>query len=276
MAITITGAAATAPVAPTESKPIAEAVAAAKAPEAAPPKDPRLEAFERKEKQIRRMQMQLQQERKNLEAKANQYNTDYVPKSKLTEDPLSVLTENGITYEKLTELMLNSNSNDPAMKALRADINALKAAQVSAQNAQAEATTAQYQQALKQIGTEVKLLCDSGEEFEMVKNSNAYDAVVELIEQTFNKDGYLMDVKEAANQVETYLLEEAYKMSQFKKVQARLAPKAPAEDTAQKAPQTPGMKTITHQATQAPAARRSTEKERIERAKAAFYGKLNQ
>jgi hypothetical protein len=256
------------------------AVENARAPEANPPKDERTESLLRKEKQIRKMQQQLAQERQAWEAKQNQYVTDYVPKSRLMDDPLAVLQEAGIDQAKLTEMMMSTTRDDPTIRALKAELRALKDSQIAAQKAAEEQSSQQYQQAIKQIGSEVKMLVDHDETFEMIKNSESYDAVVELIEQTFNKDGYLMDVKEAAQQVETYLLDEAYKVAQFKKVQARLAPK-PAEENAEPGKPNPGapsgMKTITHQSTQSPASpKKLTEKERIERAKAAFFGKLNQ
>lgn len=241
--------------------------------------DPKLEAFAKRERQLRKMQQQLQQEKAQWEAKLRQYETDYVPKSRLSEDPIGTLTDLGLDYNKLTEILLNNpTSQDPAIRALRAELKALKDAQSQAKQAAEEATQQQYQQALKAIGNEVKMLVDSDTEYEMIKASGAQDAVVELIEQTFNEQGYLMDVAEAAKQVENYLVEEAHRMAQLKKVQSRLTPKTEAATPTppkQQTQQQQGMKTLTNAVNQQSAPKRLTDKERIERAKLAFMGKLN-
>jgi aspartokinase len=120
----------------------------------------------------------------------------------------------------------------------------------------------------------VKHLVDKDPEFESIKESQAYDAVVELIEQTFNTEGRLMSVAEAAKEVENHLVEQAFKMSQWKKVQARMQPKVEAPQEVQK-PQTmepkPAIRTLSNDLTQQSSGR-MTEKQRIARAMAAFNG----
>lgn len=229
--------------------------------------------FVRKERQIRKMQQELARERQEFEAKSKQYETDYVPRSKLKQDPLSVLMEEGITYDQLSEMMLQAPSiNDPATKSLYNKIKELETKQTQAERSQQEQVKKQYEAAINQINTQVKLLVDSDPEFESIKSAEAHDAVVELIEQTFQTEGYLMDVATAAKEVENHLVEQAYRMAQLKKVQARLAPKTetPVENKA--APDAkPAIKTLTNAMPSAPA-KRTTEKERIARAMAAFNG----
>jgi hypothetical protein len=85
-----------------------------------------------------------------------------------------------------------------------------------------------------------------------------------------------LDIEDAARQVEEHLVEEAYKLAQLSKVQSRFKPAAP--DSA-KAPtqQQQGLKTLTNSVTQdQPTNTRLTDKQRRERAVAAFMGKLNQ
>lgn len=238
--------------------------------------DNKSDIFARKERQIRQMQRQLQADKQAWEAEKTKYATEYIPKSRVKEDPLAVLAEEGLTTDKLTEMLLNAQqSQDPAVRALAAEIKALKQQQSDAQKKAEEATTQQYQQALKQITNEVKMMVDGDVEFDSIKQAGLYDAVVELIEQTFNDTGVLMEVKDACTEVENYLVEEALKMAQLRKVKERLQPKqeeaTPAEPTQK---QTQQLKTLTNSVSQQ-SPRRSSEKERKERAIAAFYGKLN-
>ena len=96
------------------------------------------------------------------------------------------------------------------------------------------------------------------------------EAVVELIEQTFNSTGELMDIADAASKVEAHLLLEAEKMSKYKKLQklkTEQQTQAPEQQTQASKP----IKTLTN-AVQAQPTKRLSEKERIARAMAAFHG----
>lgn len=241
--------------------------------------DPRLEQLTRKEKQLHALRKQIDDERKALQSREEDYKTNYIPKNRLTEDPLSVLNEAGVSYDKLTEMLLSQpNADDPAIKTLLNKIKAIEDRQEQATKQAAEQTQKQYEQALNQIRNEVKLTVDSAPEFETIKEMGMQDAVVELIEQTFTNEGYLMDIEKAAQEVENHLLEEAYKMAQLKKVQSRLQPKQEQNSPApaSKQNQAPGpIKTLTN-SMQTQTTKGMTAKERRERAIAAFHGKLNQ
>lgn len=266
--------------------PVAAAVEAVRQPDtkvteetvAAPAVDPKIEAFARKERQIRKMQQELTREREAMTAKQKEYETNYIPKSRLTEDPMSVLTEAGVSYDKLTELLLNQpNQNDPTIRALRAEIKALADKQNNAEKQAQEAISQQYEQAKKQIAMEAKLLVDSDPEFETIKAEGLHEAVTELIIEAFNREGHLMDVAEAAKEVENHLVERGFKMAQYGKVKARLAPKTEPAVTVPKVEKQSqaSIKTLTNRVSQEPTSK-SSEKAKRERAIAAFYGKLNQ
>lgn len=251
-------------------------------PQAAPADD----AFIQKERKFRKMQRELEAREQALALKEKQYSEEwmpktelnkYVPRSRFEDDPLGTLTELGLDQDKLTQLLISGhNTQDPMIKALRAEIRAIKEAQENSKKQQEEETSSRYQQALKQIGSEVNSLVERSPEFEMIKNSSMQDAVVELIEQTWKTTGTLLDVEDAAKQVEEHLVEEIYKQAQSAKVQSRFKSKAP--ESAPVPPQKQaGMKTLTNSVTQdAPTNTRLTEKQRKERAMAAFYNKLNQ
>ena len=70
--------------------------------------------------------------------------------------------------------------------------------------------------------------------------------VVRLITQTYDKDGVLMTVEQAADEVENYLVEENYSMaSKISKIKKRLQESATTEKTGQ-TQQTQRMNTLTN------------------------------
>ncbi len=246
--------------------------------ESPPASNPGMDLMAKKERQLRKMQQDLQKQKQELETRAKSYETDYIPRSKLKEDPWSVLQNEGMDYDQLTQQLLQQ-PQDPATKALMSKIKALEEKQLAVERQAQEATQAQYTQAIKQISNDVKMLIDADAEYESVKSlgQSGIDAVVELIEQTFQTDGYLMDHAEAAAKIENYLVEEGYKMAQLKKVQARLAPKAPEVPVpqAKQASKAPTVTTLTH-GMQTQTKPSTDAKARRERALAAFHGKLNE
>lgn len=85
-----------------------------------------------------------------------------------------------------------------------------------------------------------------------------------------------MDVSTAAKQVEDYLVEEGLKLARLEKVKAKLNPvvEVQAQEQVKQQADTK-LTTLTNKIPTKPAGRLS-EKERKERAIAAFMGKLNQ
>lgn len=238
--------------------------------------NPQMEAFARKERQLRKMQMELQSEKARLEQEAGKYKTDYLPKSRLQEDPMSVLAEMGYDRNKLSELLLNEpDMNDPVVRRFQSKIQAMEQKLADTERKQQEATTAQYEQAKRQIANEAKMLVDSDPNFETIKEAGAAEAVVELILQRFNETGIVMDVSEAAQEVEEYLVNEGMKFAKISKIQQRMKPTEQPPQTQGKAPQSP-VKTLTQNMTTGSSPKSMTAAERRARAIAAFQGKLNE
>jgi hypothetical protein len=236
--------------------------------------DPKLLQYAKKEKELRRMRAEIDAEKSQWQQREQDYKTNYVPRSRLTEDPMGVLSEAGVTYDKLTELVLQQpNQNDPSIRALKAEIEQLKSKYQENERKQDEFKTTQYQQAITQIGTEVKLLVDGNADYESIKESDSYDAVTALIEQTYQDEGYLMDVEAAAKEVEEYLVEQAFKMSQMRKVKERNKPADTPQAPASADNKQSQMKTLTNQM-QKPSSRKLTWEEKRARAIAIGEGKL--
>lgn len=249
--------------------------------EATAPKEealsPKFAALARKEKALRAQAQAIKAREEAFKASEATYSQKYVDKEKLKSNPMEVLSELGLSYDDLTNLVLNSNSTQsPEISELKKELQALKDEQLQIKTGAQKSQEAAYEQALTQIRNEAKLLVDSNEAYETIKETNNYEAVVELIKETFDSEGTLLTVEDAATQVEEYLMENALKMAQLRKIKAKLNPPAKPEEEKQQAPQKqqPQMKTLTS-AVSAQTTRGHSEKERIARAMLAFQGKLN-
>lgn len=200
-------------------------------------------------------------------------------KDLIKQDPLRVLEEAGVTYEELTQHVLNPPARDPrvdtVVSALEAKIASLEEKLSQSENTYKEEQTKAIEVANRQIKADVVSLVNQGEEFEMVKSMGYYDDVVDLINQTFQKDGIMLSVEEAAQEVENYLVEEALKVTRLSKIKKQLEQSQQAAKTATATqedkpatPQQPQMRTLTNAAA-------STRKlSARERAVLAFKGEL--
>lgn len=199
--------------------------------------DPALQAKiaqAKKEKMWRQQQQALKSERDAMRAKLDAFEAaksmfpapeNYVDKNRLKNDLYNTLTEAGITPDDLTQYFTAAPSAElREIQALKAELQAIKDDQAKFTNQSKERETAQYEQAVNQIRSEVKSLVDISPEFETIKETGSHEAVVELIKATFDNDGTLLTIEEASKQIEDYLIEEAIKMASLKKVKAKLTP----------------------------------------------------
>lgn len=244
---------------------------------------PKFAALARKEKALRAQALaersKLDSERKALEAERAELEKVRSWQSKLKDDPFSVLNEAGLSYEELTNRLLNQpGPQDQALRDLQKKIQELEASQKQTLTQAEEAQKRQYEDVKKQIRNEVSLLVDGNDTFELIKSQGAEDAVVELIESVYQSEQRLMTAEEAANEVEEYLLDEAMKVAQLKKIQSKLSPpkvEAPEAEKQQtstsKQPQSPTLSNRMVQSTAKP----MSAKERRDRAIKAFLGQLN-
>lgn len=220
----------------------------------------------RKERQLR---AKFQQEQQALKAKEASFNTEKaalearikeleansISKQRLKERTYEVLTDEGISYDELTQQAIDSQSRNPHydsyISKLEAKIQALEDKTTQAEKSQAEAQSNQYKAAVKQIETDVITLVKTDPTFETIKATRSVRDVVELIEQTFKEEGRLLSVEEACQEVEDYLVDEATKLASLDKIKRRLAPKPAAQGQADKqTPKQPAqpqpMKTLTN------------------------------
>lgn len=170
-------------------------------------------------------------------ASKGQFDTSkYVDRQRLKTDTLGVLAEEGLSYDELTQQILNQQPRDPRVEAQLARqaemIDRLNAKLEAQEKGSADAQAAQYKTAVETIRTDVKAMVKTDPSFEAIRATNSINDVVELIEKTWAQDGVLLTNEEAAQMVEDHLTEQLTKYSRIDKIQKRLNANA---STSQKA-----------------------------------------
>lgn len=184
---------------------------------------------------------------KAIEAQDSEYKTNYIPKQRITEDTINVLLESGVSYDKITEMMLTQTQQDPATKAaiqeLKGQLRAQEEARKADRQALEEAQNANYQQAVKQIRADASQLVMTDPQFETIKKTKSISDVVSLIEETFKEDGIVLSVEDACREVEEHLVEKLSQYSQIDKIQQRMkanasksSPQLSGQDPTQRQP----------------------------------------
>lgn len=184
-----------------------------------------------------------------------EYESKYVSKDTLTQDPIRVLSELGLTYDQLTQLAMNGPkpeeiARDQYIKKLEAKLDALETGQKKVLETFEESQQNSYKQALGQMRKQAESLVKSDPSYEMVAayGNTALNEVVDLIEKTWNEDQILLDVEDAVKEIENEYTNRALKMVSLKKIQQRIARNAsPAPKAGQPAQPQNQVKTLTNQ-----------------------------
>ena len=191
-------------------------------------------ALSRKEKDLRNREVEYEQKVAEMEAKIKELEEKNTPKEepklpleyRLKKDPLGTLQELGFDYEALTELAMNDGklSQDMQMKLMREELeNDYKSRFEELENklTEKEKQDAEnnYQTIVNNFKTEIdKYVEQSNEECELIRANNANDLIFDVIEEHYNETNRVLDIKDAAEAVEAYLLEEAQKLLKLKKL----------------------------------------------------------
>jgi hypothetical protein len=227
--------------------------------EATQPMSPQFAALAKQRRALQQERRAFEDERKAFEV-AKQ-GSDAVPLSRLKSEPLRVLLESGVTYEQLTEAILNNQGN-PDPVALEAKLK--RELDETLDKRFSEAQEEQIRSHLASNRREAESLIFSSNEFELVKATKSIPDVIKLIERTYRDNGEIMGVPQALKLVEDKLLEKQKNLANLDKIQALY--KSP-EPQPQALPR-PGMRTLTNKDTA------SVPMNPKQRALAAFYGTL--
>lgn len=254
-------------------------------PEATKPPSNDLASLARKEQMMRQQSRKLEQERAQFKKDREQWQKDLDEakslkawKSSLKDDPTLILNEEGITYDGLTNALIsNADPSSIQIRKLQAQINEMRAQQEASREELKNSKTQNYEQAKKQIRTSVNRIVDQDDQFEILKTLGdpAKDAVVQLIEDTFHEEGFVMDTADAIKEVEEYWTEYALKLSKLPKVQSKLKPLDEKSGEKLKTSEDSQKPTVTLSNRLTPLTPSNhSEKERVQRAILAYQGKL--
>jgi len=217
------------------------------------PLSPQFAALVKAKRALQVKEREIAQREAALKNQAPAGNEDLI--AKLKANPLSVMLENGVTYDQLTEAIIAQQSgNTPEMLSLKAELAALK------EHIGNEFTTRDQvaeQQVLSQIEKDIiQTVKENPGEYEAIREAKAEKQVKELIHRTFKKTGEVLDTQQAIELVENQLIDEALPFAKLSKVQKRLTPAQAAQVEAQ-LPSTPKpgtkiMRTLTNRDTASP------------------------
>lgn len=247
-------------------------------------KDPLFDQMAKLEKQRRMQAKQYQAEKAAWESEKAQLLQKAQPdtswKDRAKTDLMGLMAEAGLSYEEVLNTYVNHTPMDQNMRILQAKLQGMEENQNKLINQFTETQKQNYNQAVKQITTEVKQLVKlAPDDYEIINSQGemAEKYIVKLIEETFQDEGYLMDVEDAAKEVENHLLEQSLGLAKLKKIQAKLSPTqtlAQGEVAAPKVSIEPkGATTLSHNMTAG--SKPISNRERRERAILAFQGKLS-
>lgn len=227
--------------------------------------------FARREKTLRRQFEQFKREKSNFEQTMQQklQESEKTYHEQLKSNFWDQCIKAGLTPDEIIQNLTNKPSaENTQLTQLQHQLAQMRSDQEKIANQAQENEKRAYDQAKGLIAKDVALLINEGDSFEAIKAMGAEDAVVELIETTLNEEGRMMSIEDAAKEVEDYLLDEIYKSTQLKKIQARLKPQEPkpVAPTQNK----PGVKqpapTLSNRLPSAPPAQKLSSQQRRERA----------
>ena len=192
-------------------------------------------ALSRKEKALRDREADYESKFEEMERRLAEYEAQSQEpevdwEQLLRRDPLRALEEAGLGYDKLTELALNDGKLTPDMQmsAMREEIERdyrRKFEDLEERlHAKEEAEAEEYYNSVQEnfqheIGSFIN---ENNEAYELINASEANELVYDVIEEHYNETGRILDLKDAADAVESYLEEEAGKLMKLKKLSGRL------------------------------------------------------
>lgn len=237
----------------------------------------RMEILAKREREFMGREQQWKQQLKEKQELERKYHELEGKWKTIDIDPMRILSEKGWDVNKLAEHI--SAGNEP--------IQGSEKHQLYSKLSELEKYTKSLEQKLterderhleeKRSGVKQRLFSDlkgiaesSPEKFELVKETNAYDHVYEVLDGYYSKHGKALPLEQAMEMVENYLESEYAKVLRYKKVKSKLTPEdAFAQQYEQQAPSSYQPKTLSSnfsQSTPPQSQRALTREESIARA----------
>ena len=198
-------------------------------------------ALSRKEKALRDREAQIDARLAEIEAKAKEQEEKFGKYASLGErlqtEPIKVMEEEGLTYEQLTQMILNDGNPTPEMQIqrLRDEIEGKYTNEVANLRKELEEKEeaqkqAKHEEVIENFMGEITEFVNKDEQYEFIRANNAVNLVYSVIEEYHQETGRILSTKEAADQVESHLEEEAKKFVKLKKIQGMLKPSEPDQE----------------------------------------------
>lgn len=250
--------------------------------------DPKFSLLARKEAALHRQREQLKAEKASIEAAAKQAAEFESAKAMAKDNPMKLLELVGLTYDNLTEHVMNSkNPVNAEVQAVKQEIERLRQenmeAQARAERAAQEKLEAESQAVIESFRQNAeKFVLSNASKYEWTIAQDQISLVYEVIEEDFKQrgGGEVMSFDKAADLVEQYLEKRQEQIAATKKFQARYGQKQtttveqatqPATTPAPKRPSTLSNAMTASTPAQAPKAR--TEQDRVRAALARLEGR---
>jgi hypothetical protein len=235
------------------------------------PLSPQFAALAREKRALQLEKQKLLAQQKEFDAASGSRTGLEEYRNRIKANALSVLLEEGVTYDQLTEQILAQDKqgiDTEALNELRAKIKALEEGvdqKFTAREVQAE------EAALTNILGEAEQMANIGEDYLLIKEANAFEDVLRTIYNHYKKTGQLLDTKAVMDRKETELLNESIKWAKISKVQSKLnpAPQPQTQPVKQDQPGVKVMRTLTNRDGSS-----SVSMSKRERAIAAMEGRL--
>ena len=180
-------------------------------------------ALSRRDKELREREAEINNKLALLEEKFAALENPSEPEKepelpleyRLKSNPLETLKEMGLGYDKLTELALNDGklTTDMQMQLMREELESKFGSELERlQNELAEKEKAQeeqkYEEVVNNYMNELTEFVNTDQKYELIRANDSVDLVYDVIEDYYNETGRILDMNEAADQVEAYLEEE--------------------------------------------------------------------
>lgn len=232
-----------------EQKPPEQAAAPAPEVKKKDPAAARAAALKKRETDVAAREQALADKEAELTGKESSILDSEAFGEAMKANPLKALEAAGITFEQLTEAILNQDSSTQTKEILQgiaeriaaleekrqADEETAEQAKIKADQEYIDRTVADYK-------TQAKAFVDSKpEEYELIILNEAYDLVFEVVEEYWDEHQKMLDGPTAANAVEKWLEERAAKLVGAKKLQKMLPQTEKKEPVRTLTAQTPGV-----------------------------------
>lgn len=215
-----------------------------KAPEEKePPKEPREQESKRfailakKEKGIQAKVQEIKLKEESINQKLTAVENFEKFKREVKNNPMLALEELGITYNQITDYVLQGkmpNKAELEYNELREEIKALRSERDERDKRAADeakkAATVNVQQTISDFKSEIGDYIKSNvDRFELVNQYGATNLVYSTVDEHFQKEKRLLSIEEAAELTEKFLEKQVEIAMSTKKYQARVQPQSPKE-----------------------------------------------